>query len=54
MGKLVEIKTKENDSDVESFINAVKDEEKRKDSFILLRPKGFRRNDDSCSCKEKA
>jgi len=37
MGKLAVIKTKETDSSVEDFINSVKDEEKRKDSFILLR-----------------
>jgi len=37
MGKLAEIKTKENDSSVEDFINSVKDEEKRKDSFIILK-----------------
>lgn len=37
MGKLVEIKTKENSLNVEDFINAVADEEKRKDSFLLLK-----------------
>ena len=37
MGKLAEIKTKETDLSVEDFINSVKDEEKRKDSFILLK-----------------
>ena len=37
MGKLAEIKTKETDSSVEDFINSVKDEEKRKDSFIILK-----------------
>lgn len=36
MGKLVEIKTKENNASVEVFINAVADEQKRKDSFIVL------------------
>jgi len=36
MGKLAEIKTKETDSSVEDFINAIKDEEKRKDSFFIL------------------
>jgi len=36
MGKLAEIKTKENDSSVEDFINSVPDEKKRKDSFIIL------------------
>ena len=34
MGKLAVIKTKETDSSVEDFINSVKDEAKRKDSFI--------------------
>ena len=37
MGKLAVIKTKETDSSVEDFINSVKDEGKRKDSFILLK-----------------
>jgi hypothetical protein len=37
MGKLAEIKTKETESSVEDFINAVKDEEKRKDSFTLVK-----------------
>ena len=37
MGKLAEIKTKETTASVEDFINAVKDEVKRKDSFILLK-----------------
>lgn len=36
MGKLAQIKTKENESSVEDFINSVVDEEKRKDSFALL------------------
>ncbi len=36
MGKLAIIKTQENTSSVEAFINTVKDEEKRKDSFLLL------------------
>ena len=35
--KLVEIRTKQNEASVEDFINNVKDEEKRKDSFILLK-----------------
>ena len=34
--KLVEIKTKETSASVEDFINSVKDEQKRKDSFVLL------------------
>jgi len=34
--KLVEIKTKPTSSNVENFINNVKDEQKRKDSFVLL------------------
>jgi hypothetical protein len=33
---MAELKTKENDASVEKFLNAVKDEEKRKDSFTLL------------------
>jgi len=36
MGKLAEIKTKETTSSVEDFINGVKDEQKRNDSFHLL------------------
>lgn len=35
-GKLAEIKTKENSASVEDFINSVADEQKRKDSFVLL------------------
>jgi hypothetical protein len=37
MGKLAVIKTKETDSSVEDFINSVKDEAKRKDSFTILK-----------------
>ena len=37
MGKLAVIKTKETDSSVEDFINSVNDEEKRKDSFTILK-----------------
>ncbi|RPI13880.1 MAG: DUF1801 domain-containing protein [Ignavibacteriae bacterium] len=37
MGKLAEIKTKETTSSVEDFINSLKDEKKRKDSFTLLK-----------------
>jgi hypothetical protein len=37
MGKLAVIKTKETDSSVEDFINSVKDEEKRKDSYTILK-----------------
>ncbi len=37
MGKLAEIKTKETTSSVEDFINTVKDEQQRKDSFVLLK-----------------
>lgn len=37
MGKLAQIKTKQTDSSVEDFINSVKDEAKRKDSFIILK-----------------
>ena len=34
--KLAEIKTKQTSASVEDFINTVKDEQKRKDSFVLL------------------
>jgi len=34
--KLVEIKTKPTSSNVEEFVNAFKDEQKRKDSFVIL------------------
>lgn len=34
--KLVEIKTKQTDSSVESFLNSVADEQQRKDSFTIL------------------
>ena len=34
--KLVEIKTKPTAASVEDFINAIKDEQKRKDSFVIL------------------
>ena len=34
--KLAEIKTKPTAASVEDFINAIKDEQKRKDSFVLL------------------
>ena len=37
MGKLAKVKTTENSSSVEDFINDVKDEQKRKDSFLLLK-----------------
>jgi hypothetical protein len=37
MGKLADIKTKETDASVIDFINAVADEEKRNDSFTLLK-----------------
>jgi hypothetical protein len=37
MGKLAQIKTKETSASVEDFINSVKDETKRKDSFIILK-----------------
>jgi len=36
MGKLAEIKTKETDSSVKDFINTIKEDEKRKDSLLLL------------------
>ena len=34
--KLAEIKTKPTTASVQDFINAIKDEQKRKDSFVLL------------------
>jgi hypothetical protein len=37
MEKLAQIKTKENESSVDDFINTVADEQKRKDSFVLLK-----------------
>jgi hypothetical protein len=37
MGKLAQIKTKETSASVEDFINSVKDEIKRKDSFVILK-----------------
>ena len=37
MGKLAEIKTKENSASVEDFINAVPGEQKRTDSFALIK-----------------
>jgi hypothetical protein len=37
MGKLAQIKTKETSASVENFINSVKDEAKRKDSFTILK-----------------
>ena len=40
MGKLAEIKTKKTDSSVEDFINKVADDQKRKDSFTLVKING--------------
>lgn len=37
MGKLAQIKTKETESSVEDFINGIKEEVKRKDSFSLVK-----------------
>lgn len=37
MGKLAIIKTKETNSSVEGFLNSVTDEERRKDSFTVLK-----------------
>jgi hypothetical protein len=37
MGKLAQIKTKETSASVDDFINSVKDEAKRKDSFTILK-----------------
>ncbi|HEX5651446.1 MAG TPA: DUF1801 domain-containing protein [Chitinophagaceae bacterium] len=36
MGKLAEIKTKPTSSSVESFIDSIPDEQKRKDSYVIL------------------
>jgi hypothetical protein len=36
MGKSADIKTKQTEASVEDFINTVKDEQKRKDSFAIL------------------
>jgi hypothetical protein len=36
MGKLAEIKTKETEASVEDFINGIANEQKRKDSFVLI------------------
>jgi hypothetical protein len=37
MGKLVEIKTKQTSSSVEDFMNTIADEQKRKDSQVILK-----------------
>jgi len=37
MGKLAEIKTKQTSSSVEDFINSIADEQKRKDSQVVLK-----------------
>ncbi len=37
MGELAKVKTTENSSSVEDFINGVKEEQKRKDSLLLLK-----------------
>ena len=37
MGKLAEIKTKQNSSSVAGFINSITDEQKRKDSHMVLK-----------------
>jgi hypothetical protein len=37
MGKLAEIKTKENSASVDDFINSLPDEQKRKDSQVILK-----------------
>ena len=36
MGKLAVIKTAQNSASVEDFINSIADEQKRKDSFVIL------------------
>ena len=37
MGKLAEIKTKQNTSSVSDFIDSIPDEQKRKDSLVILK-----------------
>lgn len=37
MGKLAEIKTKQNSNSVNSFIDSIPDEQKRKDCYVLLK-----------------
>ena len=37
MGKVAEIKTKQNASSVSSFIDGIADEQKRKDSYVILK-----------------
>ena len=37
MGKLAVIKTKQNSSSVEDFISSITDEQKRKDSLVILK-----------------
>jgi hypothetical protein len=37
MGKLAEIKTKQTSSSVNSFIDSIADEQKRKDSHVILK-----------------
>lgn len=37
MGKVAEIKTKQNASSVSSFIDSIADEQKRKDSYVILK-----------------
>jgi len=34
---MAELKTKLNDASVEGFLNTIEDEEKRKDSFMILK-----------------
>ena len=40
MGKLVEIKTRQNSASVDSFIDSIPDEQKRKDSQVILKMMG--------------
>lgn len=46
MGKLVEIKTKPTTASVEDFLNNIADEQKRKDSFEILRMMQSATNED--------
>lgn len=36
MSKVTEIKTKQNSASVEDFLNSIKEDQKRKDSFVIL------------------
>ena len=46
MGKLADVKTKETSGSVEDFINQISDEQKRKDSQVLLKLMGKASNEE--------